>query len=168
MELSDPRFQDIQPEKINSYELVYEQGINPNLRSSVSGYYNRMDDLINFQNGSFTNFNADTLGLELALEGKWENEIRTRLSYTLQHTENRDGGGGLPDSPLHLIKFNASAPLLRDKLFAGLEVQFTSKRHTVYPRAGAHAESARTEGGFSGLSFMGIGVVVVDHCAGKR
>lgn len=132
LELSDPRFQDIQPEKINSYELVYEQGINPNLRSSVSGYYNRMDDLINFQNGSFTNFNADTLGLELALEGKWENEIRTRLSYTLQHTENRDGGGGLPDSPLHLIKFNASAPLLRDKLFAGLEVQFTSKRHTVY------------------------------------
>ncbi len=121
-----------QPEKITSYELVYEQGIGRNLRSSLSGYYNRMDDLIDFQNGSFTNFNSDTLGLELALEGRWENEIRTRLSYTLQHTENRDNGTGLPDSPMHLVKFNVSVPLLKDKIFAGLEVQYTSQRHTIF------------------------------------
>jgi outer membrane receptor for ferrienterochelin and colicins len=132
LELSDPRFHDIHPEKINSYELVYEQGIGRHLRSSVSGYYNRMDDLIDFQNGYYTNFNADTLGLELALQGKWENGIITRLSYTLQHTENRDTDAGLPDSPMHLIKFNASVPLWRDKIFAGLEVQYTSKSHTVY------------------------------------
>ena len=121
-----------QPEKITSYELVYEQGIGRNLRSSVSGYYNRMDDLIDFENGSFTNFNADTLGLEVALEGKWGSGISTRLSYTLQHTENRDGGEGLPDSPMHLIKLNVDAPLYRDKVFAGLEVQYTSKSHTVF------------------------------------
>jgi len=133
-ELSELASLNIKPqsEKITSCELVYEQGIGRYLRSSVSGYYNRMDDLIDFQNGSFTNFNADTLGLEMALEGKWENGIRTRLSYTLQHTENRDTGDGLPDSPMHLIKFNASAPVFPDKVFAGLEVQYTSKRHTVF------------------------------------
>ena len=132
LELSDPRFQNIKPEKITSYELVYEQGIGQNLRSSASGYYNRMDDLIDLQNGSFTNFNADTLGMELALEGKWQNEIQTRMSYTLQHTENRDTDVGLPDSPMHMVKFNVSAPLLKDKIFAGLEVQYMSKRHTVF------------------------------------
>jgi iron complex outermembrane receptor protein len=121
-----------QPEKITSYEMVYEQGIGRFLRSSVSGYYNRMDDLIDFENGSFTNFNADTLGMEMALEGKWENGISTRLSYTLQHTENRDNGDVLADSPMHLIKFNVNVPLLKDKIFAGLEVQYTSSSHTVY------------------------------------
>ena len=132
LELSNPNFQNIQPEKITSYEMVYEQGIGRNLRSSVSGYYNRMDDLIDFENGNFANFNADTLGTELALEGKWEDGIVTRMSYTLQHTENRDTGAGLPDSPMHLIKFNTSVPLWRDRIFAGLEVQYTSKSHTVY------------------------------------
>jgi iron complex outermembrane receptor protein len=132
LELSDPRFQDIKPEKINSYEIVYEQGISQNLRSSISGYYNRMDDLINFENGAFTNFNAETLGTELSLEGKWADGIQGRLSYTLQHTQNRDNNAGLPDSPMHMVKFNVSAPLWKDKIFAGLEVQYTSSRHTVF------------------------------------
>ncbi len=132
LELSDPRFQNINPEKINSYEIVYEQGIGKYLRSSVSGYYNRMDDLIDFLNSSYTNFNADTFGLELALEGKWEYDIRTRLSDTLQHTEDRNSGVGLPDSPMNLVKFNLSAPVFRDKIFAGLEVQYTSSSHTTY------------------------------------
>ncbi|HUA67363.1 MAG TPA: TonB-dependent receptor, partial [Candidatus Saccharimonadales bacterium] len=121
-----------QPEKIASYELVYEQGIGRNLRSSISGYYNRMDDLIDIQNGTFTNFNADTLGTELALEGKWENGIIARASYTLQHTENRDNDSGLPDSPAQMVKFNISAPVFEDKIYAGLEFQYTSTSHTLY------------------------------------
>lgn len=132
LELSDPRFQDIKPEKITSCDLVYEQGLLNYLRSSVSGYYNRMDDLIEFQNGTFTNFNADTFALELALEGKWPKGIQTRMSYTLQHTEDRDTGAGLPDSPMNLIKFNGSVPLWQDKIYAGLEVLYTGQRHTVF------------------------------------
>lgn len=132
VELSDPRFQNIKREKITSYDVVYEQGIIQNLSSSISGYYNHMDDLINFQNGTFTNFNADTLAMELALEGKWQNGFQTRISYTLQHTQNLDTESGLPDSPMQLVKFNAVAPVWRDKLFAGLEVLYTGKRHTVF------------------------------------
>ncbi|MGH7950848.1 MAG: TonB-dependent receptor plug domain-containing protein [Limisphaerales bacterium] len=123
------------PENITSYEMVYEQGIGRHLRSSISAFYNRMDNLIDIQSGSFTNFNADTLGTELALEGIWENGIRTRVSYTLQHTENRDNDYGLPDSPMHLVKCDVSAPLWRDKIFAGLEFQYISSSHTVYTDA---------------------------------
>ena len=120
-----------QPEKISSYDLVYEQGIGRYLRSSVSGYYNHMNDLIDIQNGSFTNMNANTLGLELALEGKWKYDISTRLSYTLQRTDDSSTGDILPDSPMHLVKFNVNAPIFKDKIFAGLEVQYTSSSHTV-------------------------------------
>jgi iron complex outermembrane receptor protein len=132
LELSDERFQDIKPEKITSYEGVYEQEIGHGLRSSVSGYYNQLDDLIDLQNGAFTNFNADTLGTELALEGKWTNGIQGRLSYTLQHTENRGTHQGLVDSPTHMVKFNLSVPVWQNKIFAGLEVQYTSSRHTLF------------------------------------
>ncbi len=140
------------PENITSYELVYEQGIGRHLRSSVSAFYNRMDNLIDIQNGSFTNFNADTFGTELALEGIWENGIRTRLSYTLQHTENRDSEMGLPDSPMHLIKFNVSAPLYKDKIFAGLEAQYTSSSHTVYTDASGTQSGPNTPG-FAVVNF---------------
>jgi len=153
LELSDPRFQDIKPEKIASYEVVYEQGINQYLRSSVSGYYNRMDDLIDFRNGIFTNFDAETFGTELALSGKWQNGIETRLSYTLQHTENRDSDAGLVDSPTHMIKFNASAPLLKDKIFAGLEVQYTSSRHTIFTDLSGSTVSAADAPGFAVVNF---------------
>ena len=37
---------DVKPEKISSYEFIYEQGINRFLRSSIMAYYNHMDDLI--------------------------------------------------------------------------------------------------------------------------
>jgi outer membrane receptor for ferrienterochelin and colicins len=121
-----------QPEAITSYNLVYEQGIGRYLRSSVSGFYNHMRDLIDFENGSFTNLNANTLGLELALEGKWEYGINTRASYTLQRTEDPNTGDVLPDSPRHLVKLDIDAPLFRDKIFAGLEVQYTSGSQTVY------------------------------------
>src|SRR5204862_4225056 len=114
LELSDPRFQDIGPEKITSYELVYEQGIGRHLRSSLSGFYNEMDDLIALENGRFRNFDAEAKGIEVALEGIWVDGIRTRASYTWQETENLSTNQLLPDSPKHLLKANLSVPLLRE------------------------------------------------------
>jgi iron complex outermembrane receptor protein len=132
LELSDPRFQDISPEEITTYELVYEQEIIKPLRSSVSLYYNRMDDLIVFQSGSFTNLDVDCRGLELALEGSWLNGIRCRASYAMQHSENRSFKADLSDSPEHLVKASLSVPLMKEKIFAGLEYHYTSGRHTYY------------------------------------
>jgi outer membrane receptor for ferrienterochelin and colicins len=127
-ELSDPRFQDIKPEKITSYELVYEQDIGRHLRSSLSGFYNQMNDLIVLDSGSFTNFNANTKGVELALEGFWASGIRGRASYSFQDTQDTAAGWSVPDSPNHLLKFNLSVPIVKDKVFVGLEYQYTSDR----------------------------------------
>jgi outer membrane receptor for ferrienterochelin and colicins len=131
LELSDPRFQDIKPEEITTYELVYEQEIGRNLRSSLSGFINQMDDLIVLENGAFTNFNARTKGIEFAMQGFWTNGVRTRASYSLQETENRSTDASVPDSPAHLVKLNISVPIIREKVFAGLEYQYTSGRETL-------------------------------------
>ncbi len=146
--------QNIQPEKIESYEFVYEQGIGSHLRSSLSGFYNQMDDLIIYQNGRYANIDADSRGMELALEGNWAKGVRGRASYTLQRTENRTRGGGFPDSPEHLLKFNLSAPVVDEKLFASLEFQYVNSRHTVYtdPSGGATLPGVDTPG-FPTLNF---------------
>jgi iron complex outermembrane receptor protein len=131
LELSDPRFLNISPEKIYSYELVYEQGIGRYVRSSIAGFYNDMDNLIVLYNGNFVNIDARSKGLEMALEANWEG-LLGRASYTLQHAENLSGNEKLPDSPEQLVKFNLSVPIIKDKIFAGLEVLFTSSRNTVF------------------------------------
>jgi iron complex outermembrane receptor protein len=138
--------QALKPEEITSYELVYEQGFGPHLRSSLSGFYNQMDDLLVFNSGSFTNFNADTRGVELALEGLWAGGIRGRASYSLQETKNSSVGWEMPDSPNQLLKFNLSAPLVRDKVFAGMEFQYTSNRRSLQNTTGPGNQPLTVQG----------------------
>ena len=149
-ELSDPRFQNIRPEKITGFELVYEQEIGQHLRSSLSGFYNQMDHLIVFNSGSFTNFDARSKGMELALEGSWASGIRGRASYSFQDTRNDTVAWQMPDSPNHLLKFNLSLPLVRDKLFAGVELQYTSDRRTLHNTTDASGQPITVQGGNAG------------------
>ena len=123
--------QPLKPEGITSYELAYEQEIGPHLRSSLSGFYNEMNDLLVFSSGSFTNFDAETKGMEVVFDGSWAGGIRGRASYSLQFTKDHSVSWKMPDSPNHLFKFNLSAPLVSDKLFAGLEFQYTSSRRSL-------------------------------------
>ena len=154
LELSTLGFQNVQPERITSYEVVYEQGIGKYLRSSISGYYNSLHNLIDFENGSFVNLDGTSVGTEMALEGRWKYDIRSRLSYTLQHTEVDPTDQSPPDSPTHLVKFNLSAPLYQDKLFAGLEIQYTGSSRAVYtdPTTGFTLNGG-TSPGFTTINF---------------
>jgi iron complex outermembrane receptor protein len=131
-EISDSSGQLKTPETIDSYELVYEQGIGEHLRSSLSGFYNQMNGLIVFQNGTYNNVNADTRGMEVALDGLWPKGLRSRVSYTWQQTQNLSGGSAFPDSPEHMAKLNLSVPVYQQKVFASLEFQYFSRRHTYF------------------------------------
>jgi iron complex outermembrane receptor protein len=108
-------------------------------------YYQRVKDLIAQQVDPvdgflvFQNVNkVEAKGLELELEGKWENGLRGRLSYALQKTKDKETGHMLTNSPIHLIKLNGIVPIWKEKLFLGLEEQFTSQRKTY---RGHHAGS---------------------------
>jgi len=147
--------QALQPEKIASYEVAYEQEIGPRLRSSLSGFYNQMDHLLVFSSGSFTNFNADTAGTEVAFEGTWVSGIRGRASYSFQDTHNTTVGWQMPDSPNNLFKFNLSAPLLKDKIFAGVEYQYTSDRLSLHNTTDPSGQPVTVQGVTAG----GYGIV---------
>jgi len=54
-----------------------------------------------------------------------------QLKYAVQRTENTETRLRLTNSPVHLAKFNGVVPLMADKLFLGLEEQFTSGRKTL-------------------------------------
>lgn len=143
--LSEPG--ELRPEKISTYELVYEQEIGLHLRSSISGFYNQIDHLIVFQN-AFTKTNANSKGVEVALSGNWKGIIG-RASYTLQETEYRSTGNRLADSPEQLIKCNISVPIIKEKVFAGLEYQYTSRRDTVFATPMGTTLSGEDAVGFS-------------------
>ena len=128
----------LDPETIRSVEFSAQQYLGFNLWGSARLYYNRLDDLIAlvtdpadgllvFQNTKGVN----QKGLELELEGRWQSGVRGRLSYALQQTKDLDTHKILLNSPTHLVKLNGVAPLWRDKLYLGLEEQFTSLRKTI-------------------------------------
>jgi len=128
----------LQPETIQSFELVGQQYLGFNLWGSANIYYQRIKDLISQEIDPaddllvFTNIEGvRQKGLELELDGRWENGVRARLGYTLQESKNVDTHKFLLNSPKHLVKFNAVVPVWRDKLFLGVEEQFTSSRKTL-------------------------------------
>jgi len=135
-ELRTSAFQNIQPEKISTYELAYEQGIGEHLRSSVDVYYNVMDSLIFFNSAAghqrYENLSgADAKGTELSLEGTW-GALKGRASYSFVRTYDSSTGMRLTDSPQHLGKLNLSVPVYQEKIFADLEFQFVSSRTTTH------------------------------------
>jgi len=129
--------QHLKPETIHSYELDYDQVINPHWKLATSLFYYEADDLISFgldSNGNSTFGNlasATSQGGEIELEGHWAKGWRAQLSYT--YADARDGATGqrLSNSPEHLAKLNLTAPLWQEKVFANFEILGMSDRTTI-------------------------------------
>ena len=153
LELSDPRFQKIDPEEITSYQLIWDQGIGRNLRSTVTGFFNQMNELIVFANGSYGNIDAESEGVELALEGNWVKGLRGRASYTFQRAQNRSTSQDLPDSPENLVKLNLSVPVYKEKIFASLEFRYTSSRSSFFTTGTGQTLPGSNVDGYSVLNF---------------
>lgn len=127
----------LQPETIRTYEVVYEQFLPHNLRLNVSGYFYDIQDLISQEIDPadglyvFSNIsNVQAKGLELELEGRYAGGFIARTSYALQHAEDVNSGQELSNSPRHLAKLSLVAPLYREKIYGGLELQYTGDVNT--------------------------------------
>jgi iron complex outermembrane receptor protein len=128
----------LDPESIQSLELVWEQQLSHHLRGALSLYRNEIDDLLAYTmdpvDGLYYYDNlsgAEAYGLEISLEGKWNDGWLTSCSYTYQHAENSETGARLVNSPHHMAKANVMAPLVAEILQGGLEFQYESSRKTV-------------------------------------
>ena len=126
----------LEPETIDTYELILEQRLNGRLNLVASVYRNEIENLITLDTDPaddllvFVNQgDATATGAELELYGSWSDGWSGSVSYTYQDAED-DDGEWLVNSPRNMAKLNVIAPLL-SKLNAGLEVQYQSERKTV-------------------------------------
>lgn len=126
----------IAPEEITTYEMVWEQEIEKHLRSEISLFHYKIDNLIGQvidpADGLLVFDNQNRIkasGIEFQLEGKWQ-KLEGRISYTYQKTENEETGSILSNSPRNLLKININIPMLEGKIYTGLEVQAMSARMT--------------------------------------
>ncbi|OGT98464.1 MAG: hypothetical protein A2079_07170 [Geobacteraceae bacterium GWC2_48_7] len=128
---------DLKPEKIRTYDAIWEQYFLDNYRSSAGVFYYRVNDLISqtINDSSMLVYRniekAEAVGVALSLEGYWQNGSKGRVSYNWQQTTDVSTGALLSNSPRHLAKANLSVPLFRQQLFVSPELQYSSPRMTL-------------------------------------
>lgn len=125
----------LNPEKIKTSELIFEQYLGDHLRATVGGYYYTINDLIDQTidaggNMLFENIEkVRSRGIEAELENKWSGGLEARASYSYQRSLDVATGARLSNSPKHLTKINLLSPV-PGGLAAGVEGQYTSPRTT--------------------------------------
>ena len=126
---------DLSPEEIQTTSLIIERYFSDALRASVTGYFYDIDNLIDqqvlqetgelqFQNGA----GARATGVEAEVEGRWKDGWYARASYAFGETEQKMSGAILTNSPRHLVKLAATAPLIPERLFWSPELLYVSSR----------------------------------------
>jgi len=128
----------LQPETIRSVEGVVEQGIGQHFTLSGSVFRNWINQLISLETDSSTGLlaysnseKAVATGLEVELDGRLANGLQGRASYSYADVAVPVIDGVLGSSPRHLGKLNLSVPVVRQRLFASLDAQYTSSRLTL-------------------------------------
>lgn len=151
----------LQPERIRTYELVWERYWAPRYRLAVSAYTYSVQNLIGqraITPGELYFENVDSTraaGGEIEFEAKYDSGWQARAS--LAHQRARDGAARteLTHSPSLLGKLNVSWAPASSRARAGLEVQHQSDSRTLGgARAAAftlvhlHLATTRLPGGF--------------------
>ena len=126
----------VMPEYVAAKELVLQHDFTQRLRFTGSLYeFKRTKQLV--YNDALADYVAEgrsqTHGLELELEGSWDNGIRARTSAAFQHAHDVNGDD-LVNSPNVLGKLNISFPLPGNTIRTGIEAQYIGPRLTLARR----------------------------------
>lgn len=129
---------DLDPETIDTYEVVIEQDLGQGLQLLGSLFHYESRGLITLQtdpaDGLLFMDNVDkvrTMGVELELRGKLACGVQGSASYSYQEAKLVSTDSWMTNSPRHLAKFGMSVPLIEDRAFAGIELQYMSDRKTA-------------------------------------
>ena len=124
-------------ETIESYEIILEQKFNENLNLVASLYRNNIEDLLALDTDPaddllvFVNIDKATAeGIELELQGHWQDGRSGSVSYSYQQSED-DSGSRLVNTPRNMVKFNLTVPVLNDSFNTGVELIYESGRKTL-------------------------------------
>jgi len=128
----------LRPETVKTVELVWEQYFANHFRLGVSGFYYPIRGLINAQTdpitGSIIYLNADQVdirGLDLVLRRRLPWGLEGGITYSFQDAKNANPETPLTNSPKHLGQASLSLPLVKQKLFASMNLPYVSRRRTL-------------------------------------
>lgn len=128
----------LDPEKIRTYEAVVDRYFLKNYRAGLSIYRFEVDDIISQEpnpasTAGYTFGNFPGLvgnGAEAEFEARFSHGILGRASYAIQKSEDA-AGTEISNSPRHLVKAGLILPVWKEKIFSGVELQYTSKARTI-------------------------------------
>jgi iron complex outermembrane receptor protein len=128
----------LQPERIETLELIAQRFIGRGIQLSASTFRNRLSALVSQRvdstgDGRLKFVNADEIesrGIEVGLLVNRGHGTTGQLSYALQDTEDRATGVELTNSPHHMTNLQLHAPLTTH-LSAGVDAQYLSSRRTL-------------------------------------
>jgi outer membrane receptor for ferrienterochelin and colicins len=128
----------LRPETVKTTEVVWEQYFANHFQTTVSAFYYPIRSLISEQvdpaNGNAFFANAGSLdlrGFDVALSKILPGGLDSTVSYSFQDARNPGTGVAVTNSPRHLFQASLSVPILKQKVFAGMDLQFVSKRATL-------------------------------------
>ena len=133
------------PQTVKTMELVWEQYFSKHFRMAVSGFYYPIHGLISEQvdpaNGNAFFANSGSMGLrgfDFALSRRLPGGLQGTASYSFQDVSD-SAHTAVPNAPKHVVQTALSAPLIRQKIFASMDLQFVSARGTLAgPNTGAY------------------------------
>lgn len=127
----------LQPEKIETYELILDKRLDESTRFNASVYHYDIEDLIELTTDpdsgllTFRNLsNVQANGITIEAVRHWTDGARLRASYSGQLVED-ETGRWIDNSPRHLAKLNWSQPFFGDIWRAGLDLQYIGKRRAT-------------------------------------
>jgi iron complex outermembrane receptor protein len=131
----------LRPEDVATSEIAWERYTGTRLRTSVSGYVNRIDHLVTLvdvpggtgalDDLEYRNANrVDARGVETEAEVRLQSGLEWLASYAWQDTRDAATNAPVTNSPRHLAKFRMSAPIPRTSVTPAVEVQALSSRST--------------------------------------
>jgi iron complex outermembrane receptor protein len=141
------RVESLRPESIDTHELVWERYVNDWLRTSVSTYWYKADQLIAltvddsaFLGVSYVNEGeVRAKGLELEAQMRLNGSSQALVSYALQSAVDRETHAGLANSPRHVVKARISLPGPTARSFVSVDGRYLSSRETT---SGARVSAA--------------------------
>ncbi|MEO7190237.1 MAG: TonB-dependent receptor [Vicinamibacterales bacterium] len=134
-----PKTADLNPESVDTHEVVWERYTNDWLRTSVSTYWYKADHLITltadpttFLGTTFINAgNVRAKGLELEAQMRLVRGLQGLMSYAWQRAEDIVTDKRLANSPAQLAKFRVSIPGPTKKSSIAVEVLSMSSRKSI-------------------------------------
>jgi len=128
----------LHPETVRTMEFVWEEYFANHFRMTASGFYYPIYALINQQldpaNGNAIFVNAGSLdlrGLEFALSRSLPRGLEGTVNYSLQEATDTSTQIPVTNAPKHLAQASLSVPLVKQIVFASMDLQYVSKRVTL-------------------------------------